>query len=292
MAAPDVTRPGRLRRYPRRRRVVGDLRYWRNVHLPGLGRHSDIYLWLPPGYRRSTSRYPVVYLHDGGNLFDPRTSFSGATWQAGEAFTWLHSQGVDAIAVGVPCSPDRRIEEYTPYLSDRVRSREPGLGTADADAYVDFLVDHLKPWVDQTLRTRPARGHTLTAGSSMGGVASMHAWLRRPDVFGGIGAFSTAFWVPGERLLGELEQAIAAPHPPSRFYLDVGGQETPEDPARQLAYRTDTERIVAALQDADVPVRYTYDSAAAHFETAWAQRLPHALLWLLREYAGRPPRSS
>nr|WP_281496823.1 alpha/beta hydrolase-fold protein [Ornithinimicrobium sp. F0845] len=257
--------------------------------MPGLDRRSDIYVWLPPGYRRGRERYPVVYLHDGGNLFDARTSFAGATWRADEAFTWLHSQGVDAIAVGVPCSPDRRIEEYTPYLGQEVLAAQPDLGAADADSYVTFLTDHLKPWVDATVRTRPEREHTLTAGSSMGGVVSMHAWVRRPDVFGGIGAFSTAFWVPGEQHLLEVEQAIAAPHPPTRFYLDVGGRETPDDPTRQLAYRHDTERVVAALQAADVPVRYTYDSAAYHFETAWAARLPGALRWLLQEYAVRPP---
>lgn len=271
--------------------MVGDLRSWRNVRLPGLDRRADISVWLPPGYRRGTQRYPVVYLHDGGNLFDVRTSFAGTTWRADEAFTWLHTQGLDAIAVGVPCSPDRRIEEYAPYLSEQVRSREPGLGAPAADDYVDFLTDHLKPWVDTTLRTRPEREHTLTAGSSMGGVVSMHAWVRRPDVFAGIGAFSTAFWVPGEPQLLEIERAVAAPHPPTRVYLDVGGRETPDDPERQLAYRTDTERVVAALQSAAVPVRYTYDSAAPHFESAWAERLPAALDWLLRGYAAGSPES-
>jgi len=269
--------------------VVGDLRYWRNVGLPGLDRRSDLYVWLPPGYRRSSRRYPVIYLHDGGNLFDPRTAYAGATWRADEALAWLHTQGIDAIAVGVPCSPDRRIEEYTPYLGERVRTQEPDLGTPAGDAYVDFLADHLKPWVDAALRTRPEREHTLTAGSSMGGVVSLHAWVRRPDVFGGIGAFSTAFWVPGEQHLLEIERAVAAPHPPTRFYLDVGGRETPDDAERQLAYRTDTERVVAALQAADVPVRYTYDSAAPHFETAWAERLPTALAWLLQGYAVGSP---
>lgn len=283
--------PGALRRYPRRRKVVGDLRSWRKVPLPGLQRRADIYVWLPPGYRRSRQRYPVVYLHDGGNLFDPKTSFAGATWRADEAFTWLHEQGIDAIAVGIPCSPTRRIEEYTPSLGDRVLEQQPGLGRPAGDDYVDFLADHLKPWVDHALRTLPGREHTLTAGSSMGGVISMHAWLRRQDVFGGIGAFSTAFWVPGEAHLHDLEAAVAAPHPPTRFYLDVGGHETPEDPATQLAYRADTERVVAALQTADVPVRYTYDSAAHHFETAWAERLPQALAWLLRGYAVAPPPS-
>ena len=132
----------------------------------------------------------MIYLHDGGNLFDRRTAFAGATWQAGEALMSLHDKGIDAIAVGVPCSPTRRIEEYAPGLSERVRTQQPALGEPAGDAYVDFLTDHLKSWVDTALRTRPEREHTLVAGSSMGGVISLHAWLRRPDVFGGVGAFS------------------------------------------------------------------------------------------------------
>ncbi|WP_109473466.1 alpha/beta hydrolase [Ornithinimicrobium cavernae] len=284
------TGPGRLRRYPRRRGVVGDLRVWRDVALPGLDRRSDIYVWLPPAYDRDRqSRYPVVYLHDGGNLFDPRVSFAGATWSADRALTALHEQGTDVIAVGIPCSPDHRIEEYAPYLGHRVRADHPDLGTAHADAYVAFLTDHLKPWVDSSLRTRPDREHTLVAGSSMGGVVSMHAWVRRPDVFGGVGAFSSAFWVPGEAHLRDIEAAVSAPHPPSRFYLDVGGREEPEDPAAQSAYLRDTERVVAALRASETPVRYVYDSQAYHFETAWAERLPSALAWLSTGYAVTRP---
>lgn len=275
--------PGPLERYPRRRRVPGNLHRWRDVELPGPDRRADILVWLPPGYRRGTDRYPVVYLHDGGNLFDPRTSFAGTTWRAGEALTALHRRGMDAIAVGIPCSPTRRIEEYSPYPH---RDGEAG---GDADRYVDFLTDHLKPWVDDALRTRPGREDTLVAGSSLGGVVSLHAWVRRPDVFGGVGAFSTAFWVPGAPHLQDLERALAQPHPPTRFYLDVGGRETPEDPDRQRSYVADTERVVAALRAADVPVRYTYDSAAHHHETAWAERLPAALAWLLEGYAVTPP---
>lgn len=253
------------------------------MELPGLGRRSDLYVWLPPGYtRRRARRYPVIYLHDGGNLFDRRTAFAGETWEADRALTGLHEKGHDVIAVGIPCSPDRRIEEYSPYY-------QVGVGGGDADTYVTFLTDHLKPWVDAALRTRPEREHTMIAGSSLGGVVSLHAWLRRPDVFGGVGAFSTAFWVPGERHLLELEEALAAPHPPTRFSLDVGGQEIPDAAHRQDAYQRDTERIVGAMQRAGVPLLYTYDSQSFHFESAWAARLPAALAWLTAGYAVEQP---
>ena len=279
----DTPGLGKLRRYPRRAGVQGDLRYWRDVALPGLDRRSDIYAWLPPDYDRSQiTHFPVIYLHDGGNLFDPRTSFAGVTWSADRALTWLHEQGIDVIAIGIPCSSERRIEEYSPYA-------QPGVGGGEADQYVEFLTESLKPWVDYALRTLPSREHTMLAGSSMGGVVSMHAWVRRPDVFGGIGAFSPAFWVPAEPHLRDIEAALAAPHPPTRFSLDVGGHEEPDSADLQLAYRRDTERVVAALQASGDPVRYLYDSAAYHFEAAWAERLPSALAWLVSGYAVTRP---
>nr|WP_306238086.1 alpha/beta hydrolase-fold protein [Ornithinimicrobium sp. HY1745] len=272
-----------MRRYPRRRRVVGDLRFWRDVPLPGLDRRSDLYVWLPPGYDRNSSRrYPVIYLHDGANLFDRKTAFIGVTWSADRALMSLHEKGIDVIAVGVPCSTDRRIEEYSPY-------HQVGIGGGDADAYVAFLTEHLKAWVDAALRTRPEREHTLTAGSSMGAVVSMHAWVRRPDVFGGVGAFSPAFWVPGEPHLRDIEAALHAPHAPTRFYVDVGGHEEPDNPTAQAAYVQDSERVVGALRAARAPVRYVYDSAAFHTESAWAERLPSALAWLLSGYAVQRP---
>ena len=242
-------------------------------------------MWLPPGYHRSRRRYAVIYLHDGANLFDSKVSFAGVTWSADRALMSLHEQGLDVIAVGVPCSTDRRIEEYSPY-------HQKGVGGGDADRYVAFLADHLKPWVDQTLRTRPEREHTLIAGSSMGGVVSMHAWVVRPDVFGGIGAFSTAFWVPGEPHLRDIETALAGVHPPTRFYLDVGGREEPAHPLLQKEYVAGTERVVTALRTTGTPVRYVYDSVAYHFESAWAERLPSALAWLLQGYAVEPPARS
>lgn len=261
----------------------GDLRSWRDIELPGLDRSAEIYAWLPPGYEeRPDARYPVLYLHDGHNLFLRSRTFEGASWDVGRAMTGLAAEGIRAIVVGIPCHPEQRSEEYTQYP-------HPERGGGRAADYAAFLVEHLKPAVDAALRTLPGPEHTVVAGSSLGGVVSAYLWLEHPDVFGGAGLFSPAFWWPGEQALTDLEQALAVGSLRGRVHLDVGGHEQPDQPEIERAYVQDAERLLGALRAAQVPVRYVYDSTAYHFETAWADRFPVAAAWLLQGYAAPPP---
>lgn len=273
--------------YPARAPVVGDLRVMRQVRVPRLDRVTDIFAWLPASYDESERRYPVVYFHDGGNLFDPALAHGGVTWAVDRALTALAAAGLEAIAIGVPCSATARGDEYTPYP-------HPELGGGHASAYVDFLAEDLKPEVDRSLRTLADPAHTLVAGSSLGGVVSMQCWLTRPDVFGAAGVFSPAFWWPGRPMLDEVRQRLStwpvATH--QRVYLDVGGREQPDDPEIDAAYVRDAEEVVGWLRAAGVPVRYLFDSQGVHHETAWAQRLPEALRWLLSGYAVASPGDS
>ncbi|WP_454299950.1 alpha/beta hydrolase [Salana multivorans] len=260
--------------------AVGDLRAWADVDLPGLDRAADLSVWLPPGYdsaERASQRYPVVYLHDGGNLFLESTSFDGTTWRVGEAMTALAAEGIEAIVVGVPCHPDKRWEEYTQYA-------HPEHGGGRGEEYAAFLTDHLKPAIDAVLRTDPGPESTVTAGSSLGGVISAYLWQTRPEVYGGAGLFSTAFWFPGERAIADLENTTPHQRVGARVYLDVGGREGDEGPEIQQAYVADTERAHGGLRRAGVPTRYVYDSTAIHHESAWAERFPAAMRWLLRSW--------
>ena len=264
----------------------GDLRSWRDVELPGLDRRAEVYAWLPPGYDTGDARYPVLYLHDGDNMFLPERAFGGATWGVDRAMSVLAHDGIPAIVVAVPCHPTQRGEEYTPY-------HLPGVGGGRADRYAAFLADHLKPAVDAVLRTRPEPEHTLTAGSSLGGVVSAYLWSTRPDTFGGAGVFSPAYWWPDTRLgecsLEDVERVLAQGPPAGRVYLDVGGREHHLDEQVRAHYVTSAARLADALLRAGVPLRYVLDSAGYHFETAWAERFPAAAAWLLRGYAVEPP---
>lgn len=258
--------------------AVGDLRAWKSVVLPGLGRTADILVWLPPGYddpANAARRYPVVYLHDGGNLFLGATSFDGTTWRAGEALSALAAEGIEAIAIGIPSSETDRLGEYTQYA-------HPEIGGGRGESYARFLTDELRPAVEKVLRIEPGPASTVVAGSSLGGVISAYLWQTRPEIYGGAGLFSTAFWVPGERALTDLARAARQEHPGARVYLDVGGSEGDEGAQAQAAYVADTERAVRVLRGARIPVRYVFDSVAIHHESAWGERLPAALRWLLR----------
>lgn len=273
--------PPPLTRY-RSSRVQGDLRVWRGLPLTGLRRRADVTVWLPPGYAAGAAagrRYPVAYLNDGQNVFDPVTAFVGTTWQADRAGLALHEQGLDVVLVAIPSARTVRGAEYTPYAN-------PHLGGGRADAYLRTVTDVVKPLVDAAVATSPGPQDTVIVGSSLGGVVSLHAWLSRPDVFGGAGVFSPAFWWSPQNLTA-LDEGLRRPEIVAgarRVYLDVGGREVPGSPTVQAAYVRDTERAFSALREAGVPVRYVYDAVAAHSEPAWAERLPAALAWLLRGY--------
>ena len=262
-------------------RLEGDLRIWADVDLPGLGRRADISVWLPPGYDESTDHYPVLYLHDGDNMFLPERAYAGVTWEVDAAMSALAREGLPAIVVAIPCHPHLRGEEYSQY-PHRVH------GGGRADDYARLLVGHLKPTIDHVLRTLPEPGHTLTLGSSLGGVISTHLWVNHSDVFGGVGAFSPAYWWPGEQSLRDVEEALATGLW-GRLYIDVGGREKPESPEIERLYVEHAERLVRMVRAARLPVRYVYDSAAYHFESAWAERFPSAVRWLLRGYAVQAP---
>ena len=162
--------------------TVGNVRRLGQVHSPELGNHRDIHVYLPPSYANSGRHYPVVYMHDGQNLFDHAMSFAGE-WGVDETLERIAHEGVEAIVVGVPNMGAARTNEYSPYRDDR-------LGGGHGDAYVRFLTDTLKPLVDQQFRTRREPEHTGLAGSSMGGLISLYGFLRRPDVFGFAGVMS------------------------------------------------------------------------------------------------------
>jgi predicted alpha/beta superfamily hydrolase len=264
--------------------VVGDLRVWKAFPSQELGNTRDILVWLPASYASTDRRYPVLYMHDGQNVFDANTSYAGE-WQADETMTALAAEGYEAILVGIPNANERRAIEYCPYPFTRQGVSYPGMG---AD-YIRFIVETLKPVIDRDFRTRPDAAHTGIAGSSMGGLISLYGFLTAPEVFGFCGAFSPAYWFADSRLLTTIqEQANGA----GRVYVDVGTQEGPtlanwNYQGRDLhaMYRDG----VRALRNALIRKGYVLGKSLlyveaegdAHNEAAWARRLPNALRYLL-----------
>ena len=197
----------------------------RDFAMPQLGRTRRVLVYLPADYARQPARrYPVLYLHDGQNVFDEATSFSGE-WGIDETLDRLRAAGQDAtgtIVVAVDNGQQFRFDEYIPWRSAALKD-QPHPGGQGAQ-YVDFLARTLKPYVDAHYRTRPEAAHTGIAGSSLGGLISVYAALRYPKVFGEVGAFSPAFWVCNDSL-----RAFARQHPAARtarFYLVCGPKES------------------------------------------------------------------
>lgn len=172
--------------------------------IPQLNRTRRVWIYLPPSYNSSTKKYPVLYMHDGQNVFDDATSFSGE-WGVDEAIDTLGLKTKECIVVGIDNGGDKRLNEYCPYdfsLNGIAANNKSNIG--EGGKYVDFLVKTLKPFIDKKYRTLKDSKNTFTAGSSMGGLISMYAVLKYPNVFGGAGVFSPAFWV-GPKIFDDIK---------------------------------------------------------------------------------------
>jgi predicted alpha/beta superfamily hydrolase len=238
--------------------VVGDVRVLRGAV------DRDLYAYLPPSYERAQQRFPVLYMHDGRNLFDEPLSFNGE-WRVDETMEVLAAEGIEAIVVGVPHGDDR-VAEYV-----------PARGGA---AYVDRLADTVKPVVDASLRTDPRRETTGLAGSSLGGTISLYGFLVRNDVFSFAGVISPALWF--DESLFEL--AERTPRRAGRIWLDVGGREDLNDPTTNQRYVDDFERMASILRSKGydgTQLRTLLVPEAIHHESAWSLRLPEVLRFLL-----------
>lgn len=226
-----------------------------------------VVVYLPGAYDEEVRRYPVIYMQDGQNLFDDGTSYAGS-WGLADELVSASRLGADAIIVGVYHASQHRIDEYSPFVDERV-------GGGNAAAYVTWMCDVLRPAINERYRTLPAREHTGVAGSSMGGLLSLYAVFARPDVFGFAAAMSPSLWFAQDAL---FDWVRAQPFADVRIYLDVGAREG----ERTLA---NARRMRALLVDKGyVPrqrLRWVEDAIGVHHESAWGRRFRKALPALL-----------
>lgn len=243
-----------------------------DFYIPQLNRTRRIWLYLPPDYATSTKHYPVLYMHDGQNLFDAATSFSGE-WEVDESLNDLFAQGdYGCIVVGIDNGGQYRLDEYSPWVN-------PNYGGGQGDEYLDFIVNTLKPHIDANYRTLPGRLSTGIMGSSMGGLLSMYALAERQDVFSKAGIFSPAFWFAGDQPADHV-----ASHPrqgPARVYFLAGGDEPAyvEQDMLQVANAMGTAGFSLSEKYFSVP------SDGQHSEWFWAREFPDAYEWLFADAA-------
>jgi metallo-beta-lactamase class B len=241
--------------------------------IPQLGRTRRVWIYLPPGYASSNRRYPVLYMHDGQNVFDAATSGFGE-WGVDETLDSLHVLGdPGTIVVAVDHGGSKRLDEYDPWNNARY-------GGGEGDAYVDFLVHTLKPYVDAHYRTLADRGHTGIAGSSMGGLISLYAGLKFPNVFGRVGVFSPSLWI-APKMYAVARRAH--PTPGNRVYFVMGGREgdAPERYVRDQQAMVDTLAAAGFRVGTDVVAYVRPDGQ--HSEWFWRREFPAAYRWLLAD---------
>ncbi len=240
-----------------------------DFYIPQLDRNRRIWLYLPPDYSTSSKTYPVLYMHDGQNLFDEQSSFAGE-WQIDESLNELFEQGDHGIiVVGIDNGGAHRINEYSPWPFNYQGQSYGGEG----DAYIEFIVQTLKPFIDSQYRTRSGREHTGIMGSSLGGLISHYAAIEHQDVFGKAGIFSPSYWV-SEEAYNHTSQI--GKEEPMRFHMIAGQNES-------SSMVPDLLRMENTLRNAgfgDAEINRIVHPDGAHSEWYWAREFSDAYQWL------------
>ena len=269
--------------------VQGRLVYWTDVGSRYLGPARHVEIWLPPGYDDDpTARYPVLYMHDGQNLFDPRLANTGTDWGVDEAVVRLSARGVipPIIVVGVWSTAERG-PEYSPWHG--------------APAYARFLIEEIIPKVDSAFRTERGPRHTAVMGSSSGGLLSFYLVTHHPDVFGACGCLSSHFpfseavaaddypradtGAPPDTvpyIVRDIERGLRAPSG-ARYWFDYGTMSLDSAYGPTHAVVRAWLRQQGFIEGKDFVVR-RYEGAT-HNEAAWRARLEDPLTFLFRPEA-------
>ncbi|MEO7984022.1 MAG: alpha/beta hydrolase-fold protein, partial [Bacteroidota bacterium] len=241
--------------------TVIDTAFW----IPQLKRTRRVWIYLPGEYLTSPkSHFPVLYMHDGQNVFDDATSFSGE-WGIDEFMDTVSAK--HCIVVAIDHGGAKRINEYCPYDMER-------FGKGEGDLYVEFLAKTLKPYIDKQYRTLKKKEHTFIAGSSMGGIISMYALLKYPKIFGGAGVFSPAFWV-GPKIFDDIK--AKGEKVKSHIYFYAGKQEgesmVPDMlKAFEEMARVSKSKMTTVIRD-----------DGKHNEPTWRKEFPLFYDWLINK---------
>jgi len=234
----------------------------------------DVIVYVPPGYDEEPQRtYPVLYLHDGQNLFDGETSYvKGRTWMVME-----HADGAikagevePLIIVGIYNTGDRRLAEYTHEYNWQ-------MGGGEANRYGDLLTQELMPWIAEQYRVRHERESTGMGGSSLGALVSLYLGLRYPQIFGRLALLSPSVWWNHKSILGYLNEHSPQVWERPRIWLDVGeheGQRTLRD-VEHLA-----RRLKANGWRPGDTMHFERVHEGTHDEASWAGRVRPMLRFL------------
>lgn len=246
-------------------------------------RERTIRIYTPDDYEMTDKRYPVLYMHDGQNVFADEDASYKMSWRVGD---YLAASKRELIVVAIDSAPgEMRLDEYgpweNPYIGESLLGQDVTLG-GQGSAYIEYIAQELKPMIDANYRTKP--DETGMMGSSMGGLISVYAACVYPDVFTRVASLSSAFWFNQT----EFEQLIEASDLKGveRLYMDVGRKEveqpTADGPTNEM-YLESSERVYALLRDKVEHLRFEVIEEGVHNEIAWRERFPMVVSYLFSE---------
>lgn len=240
-----------------------------DFYMPQLDRYRRIWLYLPPDYDSTGKDYPVLYMHDGQNLFDAATSFAGE-WEVDETLNELFDEGYEVpVVVGIDNGGANRIAEYTPWPN-------PDYGGGDGDLYAQFIVETLKPYIDDNYRTKPGCDFTGIMGSSLGGLISHYIAIKYQDIFSRAGIFSPSYWFTGD--IYDFTYNTGKQYD-MRFYI-MGGTDEGEGVVEDMTAMTDTLRA-AGFGEQEMTLKVV--EGGQHNENLWRQEFGEAFRWMFNE---------
>jgi predicted alpha/beta superfamily hydrolase len=239
-------------------------------------------IWLPPGYDDPSNigrNYPVLYLNDGQNLFEPATSFNGVDWQVDETADRLirEEQIPPLVIVGIDNAGKDRIREYMPH-----RSYQPVILRVQGSRYPSFLIKEVMPFVQRHYRVASGPENAGLGGSSLGALIALYTVVVSPGMFGRLLLESPSLWASNRQM---IRQSRTVRRWPERVFLATGTAEA-EREDRDQSMVDDVGELAAILRRAglgDQRLRLMVEQDATHHESAWARRFPAALSFLFGE---------
>ena len=247
--------------------IVGTARILTNFHSKHLDNYRNIIIWLPPGYkklRNSQKKYPVLYMHDGQNVFDPNTSTMQKDWRVDEEVERLFAEGKmqEVIVVAISNSSDR-LTEYNPFM--------------DGEEYAKFIVETLKPFIDTTYRTLPDRANTGIMGSSLRGLISLYMILEFQHIFSKGGCLST-YLLSTDFIIFDWVSSKEISEKPLKIYFDYSGQG--EEGRMEPYFEKMRDILLSKGLTQDEDLYYFVDHDGHHNEESWAARVWRPLSFL------------
>ncbi|MCM3765167.1 alpha/beta hydrolase [Neobacillus niacini] len=256
-----------------------------SIYMTSLQQERIVRVYVPENYHNETKRYPVLYMHDGQNVFEDEGSIGGTSLGLKD---YLDKTGLEIIVVGIDQNSvgDGRVNDYCPWphgkLSEEILGYLSPSG-GNGEAYLDFIVDELKPFIDRKYRT--IETETAMAGISLGALITTYAACRYPHIFRKIAVLSTAYYRNQEAIEAFIEESDLDGI--EKFYMDIGTKEVPEDLAASLLFMELSRKVYGLLSSKIDGIRFAEIIDAEHHYRFFRERIPGILSYLFDDVDSR-----